>query len=86
MGKVILEIPTELVDALRVPPAEQQSRLRLELSVRLYQKGLLSFGKARQLAGMSKWDFHFLLGEEGVTRSYDLEELDSDLSTLGALS
>lgn len=75
MGAMILEIPVELVEALRVPPAEQRIRLRRELSIRLYQKGLLSFGKARELAGMSKWEFHFLLGDEGIVRSYDLEEL-----------
>jgi predicted HTH domain antitoxin len=51
----------------------------------LYQKGLLSFGKARQLAAMSKWDFHQLLGEEGIIRRYDVEELEQDLKTLETL-
>jgi len=82
MSAVILEIPAELVEVLRVPPAEQQARLRRELSIRLYQKGLLSFGKARELAGMSKWEFHLLLGEEGIERSYDTEELGEDLKAL----
>ena len=85
MSKVVLEISSELADALRVAPEEQETRLRRELAIRLYQKGLLSFGKARELAGMGKWDFHVLLGEEGVTRRYDTEELQEDLKTLEGL-
>ncbi len=54
MSKLILEIPEDLAEALRVPPEERLSRVRQELAVRLYQKGLLSFGKARKLAQMSK--------------------------------
>ena len=85
MSKMTLEIPGDLVEALRVPPEEHQARLRWELAIRLYQKGLLSFGKARELAGMNKWEFHFLLGEEGIVRRYDTEELEEDLKTLEAL-
>jgi predicted HTH domain antitoxin len=85
MSKMSLEIPADLVDALRVPPEEHEARLRQELAIRLYQKGLLSFGKARELARMTKWHFHFLLGEEGIVRRYDTEELEEDLKTLEAL-
>ncbi len=86
MSKLVLEIPEDLAEALRLPPEERLSRVRQELAVRLYQKGLLSFGKARELAKMSKWDFHELLGVEGVVRSYDLDELEADLATLESLS
>ena len=53
--------------------------------MRLYEKGLLGFGKARELAGMTKWEFQQLLGEEGILRSYDVEELERDLKTLEEL-
>ena len=86
MSRMILEISDELAEALRVPSNEQEPRLYRELAVRLYQKGLLSFGKARKLAGMTKWDFHNLLGEEKIERRYDLEELEDDLKTLESLS
>ncbi len=82
MAKLALEMPDELLEALRLPPEERAKRLRRELAVRLYQKGLLSFGKARELAGMGKWEFHDLLGEEGIVRHYDLEDLAEDLKTL----
>lgn len=85
MDKIILEIPSDLAEAIRLPLEERAMRLRRELALRLYEKGLLSFGKARELAGMSKWEFHFLLGEEGIPRHYDFEELEKDLKTLETL-
>jgi predicted HTH domain antitoxin len=84
MRTLTLELPSDLRDALRVPVAEQEARLRRELAIRLYEKELLSFGKARELAGLSKWAFHELLATEGVLRHYDLEELEADLQTLEA--
>lgn len=66
MSKLTLEIPSDLAEALRLPPDERLARIQWELAIRLYQKGLLSFGKARELAGMAKWDFHLLLGQEGI--------------------
>jgi predicted HTH domain antitoxin len=86
MRKVIIEIPQEVAAAMRVPSEEQEMRLRRELALRLYQKGLLSFGKARELTGMNKWGFHLLLGEEGIPRHYDVDELEEDLKTLRGLS
>ena len=86
MRTLVLEMPVDVTDALRVPPPEQQGRLRQELAVRLYQKRILPLGKARELAGMSKWAFHVLLVAEGITRTYDSEDLAEDLSTLEMLS
>lgn len=85
MSKLILEIPDEITKSLRIPPNECLTRLRSELAIRLYQKGILSFGKARELAQMSKWEFHSLLGQENIERNYDLEELETDLETLEKL-
>lgn len=80
-----LEFDEELLDALRIPPEEQESRLRRELALRVYEKGLLSLGKAREMAGMNKWEFLLLLSREGIPRQYDKKELDRDLSTLDSL-
>ena len=85
MSKLTLEISSDLAEALRIPTDERRSRIQKELAIRLYQKGILSFGKARELAAMSKWDFHVLLGQEGIDRTYDTEELDADMETLEVL-
>jgi len=85
MTQLSIEISEGLRQAVRLPPEEVPIRLKRELAIRLYAKGLLSFGKARQLAGMTRWDFHELLGEEGIPRRYDVEELEEDLQTLEEL-
>jgi predicted HTH domain antitoxin len=85
MSKLILEIPDQVTEELRIPPDERLSRIRIELAIRLYQKNILSFGKARDLAQLSKWEFHELLGQEHIERHYDLEELETDLETLETL-
>jgi len=85
MKQVSINIQEDLVQAIRVPASEVPSRLKRELAVRLYEKGLLTFGKARELAEMPRWAFHDLLGEEGIERRYDMEELEDDLKTLEEL-
>ncbi|WP_274428093.1 UPF0175 family protein [Desulfosarcina sp. BuS5] len=71
-----MEFNDEIQDALRIPPDEQEGRLRRELALRLYEKGLLSLGKARQLAGMEKCNFLLLLAQDGISRQYDKKELE----------
>ena len=86
MNKLILEIPDQVTEGLRLPPDERLHRIHTELAIRLYQKRILSFGKARELSQLSKWEFHELLGQENIDRSYDLEDLETDLETLEILS
>jgi predicted HTH domain antitoxin len=82
MSRLMLEISNDVAESLQLPPSERLSRIQRELAVRLYQKGLLSFGKARELAHLTKWEFHALLGDEAIERTYDLEELENDLNML----
>jgi predicted HTH domain antitoxin len=67
---------------MKIPIKELKRRLKIELALRLYEKGILTFGKARKLAEMTRWDFHFLVGEAGIHRRYDVEELQKDLQIL----
>jgi predicted HTH domain antitoxin len=85
MGHLAIQIEDEVLQALKIPAGETGARLRRELALRLYEKGLLTAGKARELSHMSRWAFHDLLGEEGICRRYDTEELESDLRTLETL-
>lgn len=86
MATLMIEIPEDVVDVLRVPEGEALARMRLELALRLYEKELLSLGKARELAQMSYWDFGELLAREGILRHYDVKELTDDLATLERLA
>lgn len=82
MNAVIsIEIPREIVRATRMTPEE----LRQELAIHLFQKGKLSFGKARELAGLSAWTFQQLLGSREISVHYSIAEYEEDLNTLKEL-
>jgi len=78
---ISIEVPREVIHATRMTPEE----LRCELAVYLFQQGKLSFGKARETAGMTVWAFQQLLGSRGIPVHYDLEEYQEDLTTLKEL-
>jgi predicted HTH domain antitoxin len=74
-----IRIPDSVTQAIRLPESRMPQELKTELAIALYSQSLLSFGKARELAGMSKYDFGRLLGERGIIRHYGLTELQDDL-------
>nr|WP_255291469.1 UPF0175 family protein [Natrinema sp. CBA1119] len=45
-----IEVPSDVYDALNVPDDKRDDVLRNELAISLYREGILSFGKARELA------------------------------------
>jgi predicted HTH domain antitoxin len=75
-----LEIPDEVSQAMRLPPDEAKSRLRLELAVSLYAQEILSLGKAAELAGLSRLEFNDALAKRGVPMHFAQEDLSSDLA------
>jgi predicted HTH domain antitoxin len=74
-----IEIDDKVYEALRIPEGERSKAMKQELAVSLYARDILSFGKARELAEMSKREFHELLGEREIPRHYTEAELDEDL-------
>lgn len=75
---IILEIPRDVLDSARLTIPE----LKVELAVYLYAQGRLSIGKARELAGMTLWEFHQLLASRRISPHYDIADLDEDMATL----
>ena len=74
-----IDLPSDVLDAIAAPPEDREPIVRQELAVSLYREEYLSFGKARELAGLSKAEFHRLLGERGVERHYAEEDLTLDI-------
>ncbi|MFB6279675.1 MAG: UPF0175 family protein [Salinibacter sp.] len=72
-------IPRSVADALALPEGRKDEEPRRELAVTLYREEMLSFGKARERAGLSKYEFGRLLGDRSVERHYGPEELEEDL-------
>jgi len=48
--------------------------------VALYQRGILSSGKAAALARMNRWEWEELLGARKIPRHYADEDLDRDIA------
>lgn len=75
---VSIEVPRDVLHSARMTPQE----MRCELAIVLYQQGKLSFGKAREMAGMTVWAFQQLLGSRDIPVHYDVAEYEEDLRTL----
>lgn len=78
---ISIEVPRDVIHATRMTPQE----LRRELAVYLFQQKRLSFGKAREMAGMTVWTFQQLLGSREISIHYDIEDYEEDLGTLKEL-
>ncbi len=52
-----LDIPESIAASLRLPEPEIETRLRIELALALYAQGTLPFGKASELADISRFAF-----------------------------
>ncbi|MEI6291617.1 MAG: UPF0175 family protein [Chloroflexota bacterium] len=76
---LILEIPDTISVALRIPKRNQKRQLKMELALSLYAQSMLGFGKACELAELSQGDFGRLLGQRGIPRQYDDQDLMDDL-------
>jgi predicted HTH domain antitoxin len=77
---ITLHIPDSIARNLRIPEGEAEQRLRQELAVALYARRLLSFGKASELAGTSRFLFADILAQRDIARHYGEEELTEDLT------
>lgn len=78
---ISIEFPREVLHAARMTPDE----LKRELAIHLFEQGRLSFGKAREMAGMTVAAFQQLLGSRGICVHYDTTEYREDLATLKEL-
>ena len=80
-GMITIEIPRKVLHTTRMTAQE----LKQELAIYLFQRGKLSFGKAREMADMTVWTFQQLLGSREISIHYDVDDYEKDLATLGEL-
>ena len=78
---MVLEIPREIPLVTKMTPAE----LKQELAFALFAQGKISFGKARELAGLTVWQFQNELGSRALAMHYDRQDLAEDVATLREL-
>jgi predicted HTH domain antitoxin len=77
---LVLEIPDQVAHAIRLPASEQHQQVMTELAVALYARGILSFGKARELTSLNRIEFGLLLGRRGIPRHYTEHDLEDDIA------
>ncbi|MEP0870591.1 UPF0175 family protein [Trichocoleus desertorum AS-A10] len=75
-----ISISDSILQAIRLPEQRIEQELLQELAIALYTQNVLSFGKARELAQLDKYEFGQLLAQRRVFRHYSSEELDDDLT------
>jgi predicted HTH domain antitoxin len=81
LQKMTLNISDQVLQASGLTEDE----LTLEIAVALYQREILSLGKAADFAGLHRMAFQAALYKRKVPINYDIEDLEDDLETLEKL-
>ena len=81
-----IEVPEEilrLLEASRLGGRPDADRVRIALAIHLFQEGVISIGRAAELAGEPRVDFEWLLVQMGIpTVHYDVADYEQDLRGL----
>lgn len=81
-----IDIPEELLDILkrsRLGTKSGTDQVRAALAIHLFLEGLVSIGKAAELAGEPRVEFEWLLAEMGLpTVQYEVSDYEEDLRGL----
>ncbi|HQU36565.1 MAG TPA: UPF0175 family protein [Anaerolineales bacterium] len=76
MVNVSIELPREVLSALRKEPKDFVREMRVAAAVKWYEMKTVSQAKAAEIAGLSRAEFLDALGRFGVSPfQYDSEEL-----------
>lgn len=59
--------------------------VKVYLAIELYREGIVSLGKAAEIAGVSKWEMMEILASKGIPLQYSEEDLREDVKTLERL-
>ena len=87
MATVTVEVPDDAFSALRRSPKEFASEMRLAAAIQWYHQGLISQGKAAEIAGLSRADFLEALFRAKIPAcQVTLEELREELESWQRLS
>jgi predicted HTH domain antitoxin len=77
---ITVQIPDALLEGLGESPEEIGREARVAMAIHLYGRGLISQGRAAELAGLNRWEFIDALGQAGVPAcQVTSEELEQEV-------
>ncbi|NJE62100.1 UPF0175 family protein [Thermococcus sp. 21S7] len=85
MNEILVSFPQDLARILRVSGKELPKTVRIYLALELYREGIVSLGKAAEIAGVSRWEMMEILTSKGIPLQYNEEDLKEDIETLERL-
>lgn len=79
--RVSVELPRDVFSALRQDPAGFVRAMRVAAAVKWYETGMVSQGKAAEIAGLSRSEFINALNQFGVSPfQYSADEIVSEVT------
>ncbi len=81
MTTLTIHLPEDVFATLRRSPREVEGEVRLAAAIDWYRRGVISQGRAAEIAGVSRADFIDALAARKIEAvQVDLEQLDEELS------
>ncbi len=78
-----VEVPSEITVALNKSQDELKSEFKQSLAIQHFRTGKLTFGKAKQLAGLTRREFEKILADNEIPVSkIDLKQVWGDVEKL----
>lgn len=79
-----LEIPDSVIASTSMSAADLTLELTRELALSLYARGILSAGKAAEMADLTRREFEELLGERRTERPLTADDLAHEFEWAGS--
>jgi predicted HTH domain antitoxin len=80
MATLTIELPEGILSALRQSPREAEQDVRLAAAIEWYRRGVISQGRAAEIAGIPRADFIDELAARKIDVVHvDLEELKREI-------
>lgn len=82
MQTVSVDFPRDLINVFKVREKDISKVVRETLSSELYREGLISIGKAAEIAEVSIWEMYDVLAKRKISLQYYPEDIANDVETL----
>ncbi|TFH42348.1 MAG: UPF0175 family protein [ANME-2 cluster archaeon] len=82
MQTLSVDFPRDLMNIFKIREKDFAKVVRESLSSELYREGLVSIGKAAEIAEVTIWEMQDILAKRKIPLQYYPEDLDNDIETL----